>query len=127
MEVWFEGVVEPAAGGTSRLVLPGGASLLCVETPAGRAVASVHPEDVLLFLEAPVAGATTLRNVVEATVREIQSSGRSSRVVLDWAGGRLDASVTRAACEELDIHAGQIVHAAVKATAIQVLPRSVGR
>jgi molybdopterin-binding protein len=98
-----------------------------VETPPGPAVASVHPEDVLLFLEPPVAGATTLRNVVEATVREIQSSGRSSRVVLDWAGGRLDASVTRAACDELDIHAGQIVHAAVKATAIQVLPRSVGR
>ena len=74
-----------------------------------------------------MAGGTSLRNVAEATVREIQSSGRSSRVVLDWAGGRLDAAVTRAACEELDIHTGQTVYAAVKATAIQVLPRSAGR
>jgi tungstate transport system ATP-binding protein len=123
LDVWFEGVVEPAAGGTSRLVVPGGASLLCVETPPGPAVASVHPEDVLLFLEPPAAGGTTARNIVAATVREIQSTGRSSRVVLDWEGGRLDASVTRAACEELDIHPGQRVHAAVKATAIQVLPR----
>jgi tungstate transport system ATP-binding protein len=127
LDQWFEGVIEPAGGGTSRLVLPGGASLLCVEAPPGPAVASVHPEDVLLFLEPPVAGGTTLRNIVEATVREVQTSGRSSRVVLDWAGGRLDASVTRAACEDLDIHAGQTVHAAVKATAIQVLPRGADR
>ena len=127
MDVWFEGVIEPAGGGTSRLLLPGGASLLCVETPPGPAVASIHPEDVLLFLEPPVAGGVSLRNVAEATVREIQSSGRSSRVVLDWAGGRLDAAVTRAACEELDLHAGQTVYAAVKATAIQVLQRSAGR
>ena len=60
----------------------------------------------------------------EPQTGQIQSSGRSSRVVLDWAGGRLDAAVTRAACEELDLHAGQTVYAAVKATAIQVLPRS---
>ena len=126
MDVWFEGVVEPAGDGTSRLLLPGGASLLCVETPPGPAVASIHPEDVLLSLEPPTAGASTLRNVVEATVRDIQSSGRSSRVVLDWAGGRLDAAVTRAAYEDLGIRAGKTVYAAVKATAIQVLPRSAG-
>ena len=127
LDQWFEGVLEPAGEGTSRLVLPGGAGLLCVEAPPGPAVASVHPEDVLLFLEPPIAGGTSLRNVVEATVREVQTTGRSSRVVLDWAGGRLDATVTRAACEDLGIHAGQTVHAAVKATAIQVLPRGGDR
>ena len=59
LDQWFEGVIEPAGEGTSRLVLPGGAGLLCVEAPPGPAVASVHPEDVLLFLEPPVAGGTT--------------------------------------------------------------------
>ena len=123
LDTWFEGVVEETDKDRQRFVLPGGASLLCTGAPAGPAVAAVHPEDVLLYLQPPVA-ADADRNVIEATVSEVQTSGRTSRIVLDWAAARLEAAVTRAASEDLDIRPGQTVYATVRSTAIRILPRS---
>ena len=77
----------------------------------------------MLFLAPPEPTGTSLRNILETTVREIRPAGRSRLVALDWGGHRVDALLTRAACEELDVRAGQTVYAAVKATAIQLLPR----
>jgi molybdopterin-binding protein len=61
--------------------------------------------------------------VLEATVREVRPDGRSRIVSLDWGGRRVDALLTRAACEELDVRPGQVMYAAIKASAIQLLPK----
>jgi molybdate transport system ATP-binding protein len=126
LDVWLEGRVEDAADGSARLVLADGASLICAETTSGPAVACIHPDDVMLFLTRPDSRGTSLRNVLEATVREVRTAGRSRLVALDWQAHRIDALLTRAACEELAVAPGQRVFAAIKATAIQVLPRSGG-
>jgi tungstate transport system ATP-binding protein len=128
-DVWLEGIVTVDERGT-RLVLPDGAELVCGDGEPGPAVACIHPDDVMLFLAPPAAG-SSLRNVMETTVREVRPAGRSRLVALDWGAHRIDALLTRAACEELDLRAGQTVYAAVKATALSLLPRgaagTVGR
>jgi molybdopterin-binding protein len=125
IDVWLDGTVEPAEGDIARFVTAGGASLLCPPAPPGPAFACIHPEDVILFLSEPDA-ASSLRNVLPATVTAIRPSGRSCLVSVDWQGRRLDALLTRAACEELDLAPGTPVHAAVKASAIQLVPRGPG-
>jgi tungstate transport system ATP-binding protein len=122
LDVWLEGTVEVDEDGT-RLVLPDGAHLVCAEAEPGPAIACIHPDDVMLFLAPPALAGTTLRNVLEATVREIRPDGRSRIVSLDWGGHRVDALLTRAACEELDVQPGQVMYAAIKASAIQLLPK----
>jgi tungstate transport system ATP-binding protein len=126
LDVWLEGRVEEAAGGSARFVLDDGASLICAETASGPAVACIHPDDVMLFLTKPDSRGTSLRNVLEATVRDVRAAGRSRLVTLDWQGHRIEALLTRAACEELAVTPAMTVFAAIKATAIQVLPRSGG-
>lgn len=123
VDVWLEGTLEPGDVGTARLVLPGGASLVCPEAPPGPAFACIHPEDVVLFTSPPRAGSTSLRNMIPATVSEIRHQGRSRLIVLEWQGGRLQALLTRAACEELDLARHSAVYAAVKAMAVHVIPR----
>jgi molybdopterin-binding protein len=44
-------------------------------------------------------------------------------VVLDWGAHRIDALLTRGVCDELGLNAGQTVYAAIKASAIQLLPK----
>ena len=90
-------------------------------------MACIHPDDVMVFLSPPEAAGTSLRNVLEVTVRELRPAGRSRLVSLDWGPHRIDALLTRAACEELDLAPGQTVYAAVKATAIQLLPHAGAR
>ncbi len=126
IDVWLEGVIENGLAGASRFVLPGGASLTCSQAEPGPAFACIHPEDVILFVERPPDLGTSLRNIVEAEVRSIRPAGRSMLVTLGWEGGRMDALVTRAACEDLGVGQGQELYAAVKATAIQVVSRGHG-
>ena len=120
INVWLNGVVEADGNGSTRLVLPGGASLVCAEAQPGPAVACVHPEDVVLFTSRPRAATTSLRNVVKGTVSGLRPLGRSFVVTVGWEGGRLDALLTRAACDELQIAPGLVVYAGVKATAMKV-------
>lgn len=126
LDVWIEGVVRSAETGASRFVLPNGSSLMCGEAPAGPAFIAVHPEDVLVLVERPARDGVGLRNIIEARIREVRPSGRSRVVVLDWDGGRLDAMLTRAACEELGISRGQVVYAAIDPSVIRVLSRGGG-
>jgi tungstate transport system ATP-binding protein len=123
VDVWLPGIVERDDSGT-RFVLPGGASLMCADSEPGPAFACVHPDDVALFLDRPLGGQTSLRNIVPAVVNGRRAAGRSQLVTLRWAGGRLDALLTRAAAEELGLVEGQPVFAGVKATAIHVVPRA---
>jgi tungstate transport system ATP-binding protein len=126
LDMWLEGRVEDASDGALRFVLSDGASLVCAEAACGPAVACIRPDDVMLFLTRPDSRGTSLRNVLEVTVRDVRAAGRSRLVALDWQTHRLDALLTRAACEELALTPGQTVFAAIKATAIQVLPRGGG-
>ena len=126
IDVWLEGVVETGDNGANRFLLPGGAVLHCVADRTGPAFACIHPEDVLLLRQRPQPGDASLRNVLPATAVSLHPAGRSWLVRLEWAGGRLDALLTRAACEDLSVSPGERLYAAVKATAIRVVPRRQG-
>ena len=127
VDVWLEGTVTLGDDGTPSLELPSGQRLICAEAEPGPAVACVHPEDVMLFRTPPQALTASVRNVLEVTVRSSRPSGRAILVALDWSRQPLEALVTRAAFEELGLAPGQAVYAAVKATAVQVLPRGGAR
>ena len=123
LDVWLEGTVRVDEAGAVRLLLPDGAELVCGEGEPGPAIACIHPDDVMVFLVRPETAGTSLRNVLEASVRGFRPAGRSRLVSMDWGAHRIDALLTRAACEELDLRPGQTVYAAVKASAIQLLPK----
>ena len=123
LDVWLEGTVQVDEAGAVRLLLPDGAELVCGEGEPGPAIACIHPDDVMVFLSRPETAGTGLRNVLEASVRGFRPAGRSRLVSMDWGSHRIDALLTRAACEELDLRPGQTVYAAVKASAIQLLPK----
>jgi molybdopterin-binding protein len=63
------------------------------------------------------------RNVLRATVAEVRSRGRLRLVVLRWQGQPLQALITRAAADDLAVTPGDEMFAAIKATAVQVIPR----
>jgi len=123
VDVWLEGEVSSGPGDALRFVLPGGAALSCAEGEPGPAFACVHPEDVTLFRSQPPAGAMSARNVLRATVAEVRSRGRLRLVVLRWQGQPLQALITRAAADDLAVTPGDEMFAAIKATAVQVIPR----
>ncbi len=126
IDVWLDGFIQDGDGDLAYFVVADGAALVCPSAPPGPAFACIHPEDVILFRTPPDDAETSLRNILETTVREVRTAGRSRLVSLDWHGCRIDALVTRAACEHLGLSAGQNVYAAVKAVAIQVVPRGRG-
>ncbi len=64
------------------------------------------------------------RNVLRATVEEVRSRGRLRLVVLRWQDHPLQALVTRAAADDLDVAPGDELYAAVKALAVQIIPRA---
>jgi len=65
--------------------------------------------------------ASSARNCIQGTVREIVASGSTVRVVLD-AGFSLTALLTRESCRELDLEPGSQAFATFKATAVHVIP-----
>jgi molybdopterin-binding protein len=123
VDVWLEGEVADGPGDTLRFVLPGGAFLSCAEGRPGSAFACVHPEDVTLFRSRPPADAMSARNVLRATVEEVRPRGRLRLVVLRWQGQPLQALVTRAAADDLAVAPGDEMYAAIKAVAVQIIPR----
>ena len=88
--------------------------------PGTGVYACVRAEDVTLELRAP--GQASTRNHVAARVVSIASEGPVDRVTLD-CGFALDALITRRSREELGLAPGGLVTAAIKATAIHLVPR----
>lgn len=91
--------------------------------PAGRAVrVLIHATDVALALEPPAG--VTIRTVLSGRVADIAGDGGPS-VTVDVAldgDGRLAASVTRRAADELGLAAGRPVYALVKSVALDERP-----
>jgi tungstate transport system ATP-binding protein len=123
LETYLEGHVRAGSSGApGLLVLANGVAIACNEAPEGPAVACLPPEDVVLFAAPPPERSTSLRNVVEGTVKAVTPAGRLLHVVV--AGDRLEvgALVTRAAFEELELREGAPVVAAFKASAVHPIP-----
>jgi tungstate transport system ATP-binding protein len=100
--------------GTSRLSVAG-------DYAAGPVLIALHPEHVLLF-PAGEAPRSSARNLLPGRVLAVEPSGAHLRVRLD-TGFPLTVTVTRAAAADLDIAPGAELIAAVKATALHLIPR----
>lgn len=96
----------------------GGASVVIADAPAGECLAVIRPHSVLLTREAP---ASSARNVWPGTIVDVDRLGDRVRVVLDGLLP-LTAEITVAALDALELRPGDAVHAAVKATDIDVEP-----
>ena len=83
--------------------------------------ACIRAEDVTIETRSP--GQASTRNHLAARVVAIATEGPVDRVTLD-CGVALDALITRRSREEMQLSAGAQVTAAVKATAIHVVPRA---
>ena len=81
-------------------------------------LATVHPRAIILSTAPPSGSA---RNVLEASVLEVDLEGDRARVLLD-SRPRLTAEITIDALEELGLAKRNSVWAAVKATSIEVYP-----
>ncbi|MFM8550904.1 MAG: ABC transporter ATP-binding protein [Nitrospiraceae bacterium] len=80
----------------------------------------IRAEDVVV--ESAPAGATSARNQLAGTVREVASMGALARVEID-CGFLLSAVVTRAALEDLHLSPGASIVAVIKAGAVHLIPR----
>lgn len=83
----------------------------------------IRAEDVVL--ETLGVGATSARNHLAGTVREVHPTGALVRVEID-CGFPLSATVTRSAVEDLHLSPGASVVAAIKAGAVHLIPRRDG-
>jgi molybdate transport system ATP-binding protein len=81
----------------------------------------VRAEDVILMRGAPPRSSP--RNCFQARVQALQQDGPMVRVELDCGFG-LTALLTRQACQELELSAGEQVLALVKAPQIHLIPRT---
>jgi molybdate transport system ATP-binding protein len=75
-----------------------------------------------VILETVGTAATSARNHLVGSVREISSLGALARVGID-CGFSLSAIVTRSALEELHLAPGVPLVAAIKAGAVHLVPR----
>ncbi len=82
--------------------------------------ACIRAEDVTLETQSPAHAST--RNHLAARIVSILPEGPIDRVTLD-CGFQLDALITRRSRDELNLHAGARVTAAIKATSIHLVPR----
>jgi molybdate transport system ATP-binding protein len=101
---------------------PWGASrlLLSVGSERNDSMAELSSKDIILFKQHPEA--ISARNLLECTVRSLFSSGRKIGVELECSGNTLIAEVVQDAVNELRITSGNIIYAAVKASAFRMLP-----
>ena len=83
----------------------------------------IRAEDVVL--EALGVGATSARNHLAGTVREVSVTGALVCVRID-CGFLLSAMITRAAVEDLHLAPGEPVVASIKAGAVHLVPRRDG-
>jgi tungstate transport system ATP-binding protein len=123
LDTFLPGRVVGEADGHTRFVLDTGVELACGEAPEGAAVVVVPPEDVVLFSGPPAEHSSSLRNVVQGTVKSVAPSGRLLRVVVRADGLEIAALVTRAGLDDLGLSVGGPVTAAFKAAALHPLPR----
>ena len=106
LDSYLEGTVVVGQGGELRFVLPNGLELWCGEAPLGHAVACIPPEDVVLLTTVPDQS-TSLRNVLQGTVKEVRPDGRLLRVGVASDGLEVAALVTKASFEELGPEPGR--------------------
>ncbi len=95
-----------------------GATVVIADAPSGECVAVIRPHSVVLTLDAP---ASSARNVWPGVVVDLDRRGDRVRVGLDGPLP-LTAEITVAALDDLGLRPGDTVHAAVKATDIEVAP-----
>lgn len=84
----------------------------------GPAHAVIRPEDVLLSRE-PFP--TTPRNRFPVTVRRVERTGALAHVHLEVLGAQFVAVITAATAETMQPVAGEMLHAALKATAVHLV------
>ena len=92
-------------------------ALEVIASHEGPAHAVIRPEDILLSRE-PITGSP--RNRFPARIARIERTGALAYVHLD-AGVPLVAAITSAAVEELQPQVGEVLHAALKATAVHLV------
>jgi molybdate transport system ATP-binding protein len=107
------GVVEAGV-----LTTPGGARVVIADAEPGPSLAVIRPHSIALVREMPTGSP---RNVWTGTIGGIDRIGDRVRVGVEGVLP-LTAEITVAALEALQLHAGDVVHASVKATDIEVYP-----
>jgi molybdate transport system ATP-binding protein len=101
------------------LVTASGARVVIASAPAGRAFAVVRPQAISLTRTEP--SGSSARNTWQGTVIDVDRLGDRVRVGIDGPIP-LVAEITTAALVELALRPGDDVHAAAKATDIDVYP-----
>ncbi|HUA39760.1 MAG TPA: molybdenum ABC transporter ATP-binding protein [Candidatus Sulfopaludibacter sp.] len=92
---------------------------LAPAAPASAVFVCIRGEDVVLQRDTAV---SSVRNRLPARIISLRPEGALVRVELD-AGFPLFALVTRPACDELELHEGEIITALIKTPAIHLVPR----
>ncbi|MDZ4168647.1 MAG: ABC transporter ATP-binding protein [Coriobacteriia bacterium] len=115
-----KGIVTASSGGLFQVSI-GDASIAVVgEAPVDTAVLiSVRPEDVILVESGAGLPPLSARNLLEATILELELYGATVRVTLQVGHERLAASVSRAASADLGLQTGMQVRAMFKASAVR--------
>jgi molybdate transport system ATP-binding protein len=101
------------------LTAASGARVVIADAPDGPALATIRPHSVLLG-RGDVPGSSA-RNTWPGSIVDIDRLGGRVRVVIDGELP-LTAEITAAALDELQLGLGDLVHASVKATDIEVSP-----
>ncbi len=116
----LEGEVEASLEGMAVITIAGvRLEALCGLPCGARVKVLIHPEEVALLPDA--GGAGSVRNRLRSRVTEVKPMGALVKVGLH-CGFPLVAYITRASREDLGIEPGAEVTAAVKATAVHVMP-----
>jgi tungstate transport system ATP-binding protein len=113
-------VIEPD-GGTVGVRIGDALVVAAGDVPPGPVLVMIHPEQVLLVHpDEPLR--SSARNLLPSRVVAVEPAGSQLRVRLD-AGFPLVAALTRASAADLALAPGAPVQAAVKATAVHLIPR----
>jgi molybdate transport system ATP-binding protein len=121
METALEGRVRETVGGLATVNVGGVMLHALAEEGVGPDVfVCIRAEDVILDRDGT--GATSARNRLPGTVKEVSSMGALIRVWVD-CGFSLSAVVTRSAGEDLHLGPGVPVTASIKAGAVHLVPR----
>jgi tungstate transport system ATP-binding protein len=117
----LHGEAIEADGGTVRVRIGDAHVVAAGDLRPGPVLAMVHPEQVLLVHpDEPLR--SSARNVLPCRVVAVEPAGSQLRVHLD-AGFPLVAALTRASAGDLALAPGSSVQAAIKATAVHLIPR----
>jgi len=93
--------------------------------PGERVALYIRPEEVTITLPGDGSSRTSVRNQLTGTITRVVPLGPFIRITVDF-GSQLTALITRRSCHELNISVGTVVTAGIKASAIHVLPDTVG-